>query len=60
MKIDIANYKRYKKNNKLIKYVLTKGGNEAYNDTDESINLNRNISLLYLFVKESYDQKILW
>jgi len=33
---------------------LTKGGNEAYNDTDESINLNRNISSLYLFIKESY------
>ena len=47
------------KNSIYIKTVLTKGGNEAYNDTDGSINLNSNKSLLYLFVKESYGHKIL-
>jgi len=38
---------------------LTKGGNEAYNDVDESINLNRYKSLLYLLFKESYGHRIL-
>jgi len=38
---------------------LTKDGNESYNDADESTNLNRNKSLLYLFVKESYGHRIL-
>jgi len=37
---------------------LTNGGNQSYNDNDESINLNRYKSLLYL-LQEFYGHKIL-